>query len=114
MPVCTAEEALAVAVSLAPDRPCVGDYVAVAGPQFETRAEVAWLAAHGAVVGMSAVPEVRAARLAGAGCCLLALVVNRAAAIGSHEDVLAFAGRLAAGLSASLVSVLQARWPELT
>jgi purine-nucleoside phosphorylase len=97
MPVCTGEEA-----------------VAVAGPQFETRAEVAWLAGHGAVVGMSAAPEVRAARLAGAGCCLLALVVNRAAAVSSHEDVLALAGRLAAGLSASLVSVLRARWPELT
>jgi purine nucleoside phosphorylase len=113
MAVCTAEEAAAVADSLAPSPAEVGDYVAVAGPQFETRAEVAWLAGHGDVVGMSAAPEVRAARLAGAGCCLLALVVNRAAAVSSHEDVLVFAGRLATGLAAGLAGVLQARWPEL-
>jgi purine nucleoside phosphorylase len=87
--------------------------VAVAGPHFETHAEVTWLAGYGHVVGMSAAPEVRAALLAGAGCCLLALVVNRAAAIGSHEDVLAFAGRLAISLSANLTGALQARWPEL-
>jgi purine nucleoside phosphorylase len=62
---------------------------------------------------MSAAPEVRAARVAGAGCCLLALVVNRAAEVGSHEDVLAFAGRLATSLSAGLLGALQARWPEL-
>lgn len=113
MAVCTAEEAAAVADSLAPSPAEVGDYVAVAGPQFETCAEVAWLAGHGDVVGMSAAPEVRAARLAGARCCLLALVVNRAAAVSSHEDVLVFAGRLATGLAAGLASVLQARWPEL-
>lgn len=113
MPVCTPEEAAAVAASLAPAPARVGAYVAVAGPQFETPAEVEWLAGYGDVVGMSAVPEVRAARAAGAGCCLLALVVNRAAAVGSHEDVLAFAGRLATSLSAGLPGALQARWPEL-
>jgi len=109
--VCTAGEAEAVAAAVAPAR--TGVYVAVAGPQFETPAEVAWLAGHGDVVGMSAAPEVRAARAAGAACCLLALVVNRAAAVGSHEDVLAFGGRLAGTLAAGLCAVVTARWPGL-
>jgi purine nucleoside phosphorylase len=60
---------------------------------------------------MSAAPEVRAAHAAGAACCLLALVVNRAAAVGSHEDVLAFGGRLAGALAAGLCGVVAARWP---
>jgi len=111
--VCSAHEAAAVAASPAPLGAHVGSYVAVAGPQFETAAEALWLAGYGDVVGMSAAPEVRAARAAGAGCCLLALVVNRAAAVGSHEDVLACAGRLAARLSAGLAAVVLARWPEL-
>jgi purine-nucleoside phosphorylase len=109
--VCSMAEASAVAAALAPAR--TGVYVAVAGPQFETPAEVAWLADHGDVVGMSAAPEVRAARAAGAACCLLALVVNRAAAVGSHEDVLAFGGRLAGTLAAGLGAVVTARWPGL-
>jgi purine-nucleoside phosphorylase len=111
--VCSPGEAAAVAASLTSADSGSGVYVAVAGPQFETPAEVAWLAGHGDVVGMSAAPEVRAARHAEASCCLLALVANRAAAIGSHEDVLAGAGRLAADLRGDLVRALQARWPEL-
>jgi purine-nucleoside phosphorylase len=110
--VCTAAEAAVVAAVMpAPDR--TGVYVAVAGPHFETPAEVVWLARHGDVVGMSAAPEVRAARAAGAACCLLALVVNRAAAVGSHEDVLAVGGRLAGTLAAGLGAVVTARWPGL-
>ena len=111
--VCTAAEAADVAAAVAPAPSRTGVYVAVAGPQFETPAEVAWLARHGAVVGMSAAPEVRAARAAGAACCLLALVVNRAAAVGSHEDVLAAGGRLAGTLAAGLGAVVTARWPGL-
>jgi purine nucleoside phosphorylase len=111
--VCSAAEAAAVAASLAPAPSFQGTYVAVAGPQFETPAEVEWLAGCGAVVGMSAAPEVRAARGAGAGCCLLALVVNRAGAVSSHAEVLAGAGHLAISLSAILPGALQARWPEL-
>jgi purine nucleoside phosphorylase len=107
--VCGAAEAAVVAAAMAPAR--TGVYVAVAGPQFETPAEVAWLARHGDVVGMSGAPEVRAAHAAGAACCLLALVVNRAAAVGSHEDVLAVGGRLAATLAAGLGAVVAARWP---
>jgi purine nucleoside phosphorylase len=109
--VCTAGEARAVAAAVAPAPVRSGVYVAVAGPQFETPAEVAWLAGHGDVVGMSAAPEVRAVRAVGAACCLLALVVNRAAAVGSHEDVLAFGGRLAGTLAAGLGAVVTARWP---
>jgi purine nucleoside phosphorylase len=109
--VCTAGEATAVAAAMAPAR--TGVYVAVAGPQFETPAEVVWLAGHGDVVGMSAASEVRASRAAGAACCLLALVVNQAAAVGSHEDVLACGGRLAGRLAAGLGAVVTARWPGL-
>ena len=43
-------------------------YVAVRGPQFETPAEVAWLAGYGDVVGMSAAPEARAAAATGVEC----------------------------------------------
>jgi len=111
--VCTAGEARAVAAAVAPAPARTGVYVAVAGPQFETPAEVAWLASHGDVVGMSAAPEVRAVRAAGGACCLLALVVNRAAAVGSHQDVLAFGGRLAGTLAAGLGAVVTARWPSL-
>ena len=111
--VCSADEAAAVAAAMAPAAARTGVYVAVTGPQFETPAEVAWLAGHGDVVGMSAAPEVRAARAAGAACCLLALVVNRAAAVGSHEEVLGCAGRLSGSLAAGLGAVVTARWPGL-
>jgi purine nucleoside phosphorylase len=87
-----------------------GVYVSVLGPQFETPAEVAWLAGYGHVVGMSAAPEVRAARAAGASCALLALVANRAAAAGSHDEVLAAGQRLAAGLASGLAAAVRARW----
>jgi purine-nucleoside phosphorylase len=107
--VCSEDAAAAVAAAVPPAR--TGAYVAVAGPQFETPAEVAWLAGYGDVVGMSAAPEVRAASAAGAACCLLALVVNRAAEAGSHDDVLARGGRLAGTLAAALGAVVTARWP---
>jgi purine nucleoside phosphorylase len=64
-------------------------------------------------VGMSAAPEVRAARAAGAECCLLALVANRAAEVGSHEEVLTRGADAARGLSAGLGAALAARWPGL-
>jgi purine-nucleoside phosphorylase len=109
--VCGADQATTVAAAVPPAR--TGVYVAVAGPHFETPAEVAWLARHGDVVGMSGAPEVRAACAAGATCCLVALVVNRAAAVGSHEDVLAFGGRLAGKLADGLAAIVIARWPGL-
>ena len=90
-----------------------GVYVSVAGPQFETPAEVEWLAGYGDVVGMSAAPELRAARAAGASSCLLGLVANRAAAVGSHEDVLAVGAALAGALAAALPAAVCARWPDI-
>lgn len=112
--VCAAGDAARVARALGPDAaPGAGTYVAVCGPQFETPAEAAWLAGYGDVVGMSAAPEVRAAGDSGVECCLLALVANVAAAVDSHEDVLAAGGRLARLLAVGLVGALAARWPDL-
>jgi purine nucleoside phosphorylase len=110
--VCAQDEAEGAAAAFAP-RGRTGVYVAVAGPQFETPAEVAWLRRSGDVVGMSAAPEVRAARAAGAACCLLALVANRAAAVGSHDDVLTGSAALADLLARRLAATIAARWPEL-
>ena len=115
LPVCDAAAAARVAAALAPTMPArAGVYVAVPGPQYETPAEAAWLAGYGDVVGMSTAPEVRAARRAGAELCLLSLVVNRAAAVGSHDEVLATAARFRAAVGAALEDVLYARWPGLT
>ena len=112
--VCTDAQAQRVAAALGADAaPAVGAYVSVCGPQFETPAEVAWLARYGDVVGMSAAPEARAAAATGVECCLLALVANVAAAVGSHEDVLAAGGRLAGLLAAGLTHAVLARWPDL-
>ncbi len=112
--VCAAEDAERVAAALGDQAsPGAGVYVSVAGPQFETPAEVAWLAGYGDVVGMSAAPEARAAAAAGVECCLLALVANVAAAAGSHDDVLAAGARLGRLLAAGLPRALTARWPDL-
>jgi purine-nucleoside phosphorylase len=112
LPVCRPEEAEAAATAVGPSGR-FGSYVSVAGPQFETPAEVEWLRRYGDVVGMSAAPEVRSAHAAGAGLCLLALVANRAAAVGSHDDVLAGGAALGALLAGRLAAVITARWPEL-
>ena len=110
---CREEEAVRVAEALGEGAARhAGTYVAVCGPQFETPAEVAWLARHGDVVGMSAAPEARAAAT-GVECCLLALVANVAAAAGSHDDVLAAGGRLAGLLAVGLTQAALARWPDL-
>lgn len=114
LPVCSEDACRRVARAWAgPERARVGAYVAVCGPQFETPAEVAWLRGYGDVVGMSAAPEVRAARDRGVECCLLALVANRAAAAESHGEVLAVGGRLGELLGDRLGAVLTARWPDL-
>jgi purine nucleoside phosphorylase len=112
--VCAETQAQRVAAALGADAaPAVGAYDSVCGPQFETPAEVAWLARYGDVVGMSAAPEARAAAATGVECCLLALVANVAAAVGSHEDVLAAGGRLAGLLASGLTHAVLARWPDL-
>ena len=73
-----------------------GIYAGMAGPSYETRAEVRMLRGLGAdAVGMSTVPEAIAAHALGARVAALALLTNLAAGLGetppSHEDVLAAA-----------------------
>ena len=114
LPVCDRAAAARVAAALgAAFNARTGVYVAVPGPHYETPAEAAWLARSGDVVGMSTAPEVRAASRAGAELCLLSLVVNRAAAVGSHAEVLATAARFRSAIGAALEEVVLARWPEL-
>jgi purine-nucleoside phosphorylase len=70
-----------------------GVYAAVAGPSFETPAEIRYLRTIGAdLVGMSTVPEVIAARHIGLEVLAIACVANMAAGITgekiTHEEVL--------------------------
>lgn len=70
-----------------------GVYVAVAGPSFETPAEIRAFRILGAdLVGMSTVPEVIAARHMGVRCLAISCVTNMAAGILpqplSHEEVI--------------------------
>jgi purine-nucleoside phosphorylase len=78
-----------------------GVYAAVAGPSYETPAEIEMLRRIGAdLVGMSTVLEVIAARHMGVRCLCLSLVSNLAAGVGEgelHHDEVIEAGRLAAG-----------------
>ena len=73
-----------------------GTYAGVAGPHFETPAEVRALRAAGAdVVGMSTVPEVTVARAGGQRVLAFSVVTNRASGLGAgaidHEGVMAYA-----------------------
>ena len=93
-----------------------GIYAGVAGPSYETPAEVRMLAALGGdVTGMSTVLKMIAARHMGMRCLCISLVSNAAAGVGAapvaHEDVLA-AGRLAAAQVHRLLAALLAN-PEL-
>jgi purine-nucleoside phosphorylase len=70
-----------------------GVYAGVAGPSYETAAEIRMLSRLGAdVVGMSTVHEVKAARANGMRCAALSVVTNRATGLQNgkltHEDVL--------------------------
>jgi len=73
-----------------------GVYACVAGPSYETPAEVRMLRTLGAdLVGMSTVPEVIAARHVGIPVAAVSVVANRAAGVDSHrlshDEVLAAA-----------------------
>jgi len=94
-----------------------GVYAGLAGPSYETPAEVRMLAGMGArLAGMSTVMEVIAARHLGMSCLVLSLVSNLGAGVAeeplSHEEVLE-AGRQAAGRVARLLTALLAA-DELT
>ncbi len=108
--VCAAERA-AIDAGLPLTR---GVYGAVAGPQFETPAEVRALRGAGAdVVGMSTVPEATVAVAAGQRVLAFSMITNRAAGLGpaviDHEDVLSL-GQVAGD---QLGAVLERLMPEL-
>lgn len=107
-----AERLRAVVRSLYPDIPA-GVYAGVAGPQFETPAEVRALAQAGAhLVGMSTVLEAVAARHLGAEVLGISLVTNLAAGVGSgpldHREVLDAGTSAAARLGRLLLRVVAA------
>ena len=88
-----------------------GVYAGVAGPSYETPAEIRMLRTLGAdLVGMSTVHEVTAARHHGVPVAGLSVVTNPAAGLArgalTHEDVQAVAARAAASLEAVLAAFL--------
>ncbi|MGB6455154.1 MAG: purine-nucleoside phosphorylase [Streptosporangiaceae bacterium] len=109
-------ELRAAARASAPDLDLVeAVYAGVAGPQYETPAEVGMLRRLGAdLVGMSTVLEAIAARHLGAAVLGISLVTNIAAGPAKlpvdHEDVLATGARAAARLGGLLAAIL-ARGP---
>ena len=91
-----------------------GVYAGVAGPSFETPAEVGMLQRLGAdLVGMSTVLEVIAARHMGMECLCLSMVSNHAAGIGAgdldHSEVLE-TGRAVAVKVQQLLDALLSEW----
>jgi purine-nucleoside phosphorylase len=89
-----------------------GTYVAVAGPSFETPAEVRMLEYLGAdAVGMSTVPEATVARALGLRVLAFSMISNRAAGMGgedlNHADVLETGQKAGVGLEALIRGVVK-------
>lgn len=89
-----------------------GVYAGVAGPSYETPAEVRMLRTLGAdLVGMSTVLEVIAARQMGLACLVVSVVTNRAARDGgapvTHEAVLAAGEAVREDLAKLLRGILE-------
>jgi len=88
-----------------------GVYAAVAGPQYETPAEVRFLQAIGAdMVGMSTVIETIAARESGTKVLAFSVIANRAAGLSegqlSHDEVLETGAKAANDLTRLLAVVV--------
>jgi purine-nucleoside phosphorylase len=84
-----------------------GVYIAVRGPSYETRAEVAMFRAWGAdAVGMSTVPEVIAARAHGLKVAAVSVITNRCGEPTTHEEVLAVTDRARPHLRDLVLSIL--------
>ncbi|MGH2457372.1 MAG: purine-nucleoside phosphorylase [Chloroflexota bacterium] len=97
-------------------QPRVGVYVMVAGPNFETPAEVRFLRSIGGdAVGMSTAPEVIVARQLGIEVLGLSVISNLAAglpgALLRHEDVLASVSGAVLSVTRLVIGVLS-RLPE--
>ncbi len=105
-------QAVRAAIAVAP-APAIAEavYAGLAGPQYETPAEIRMLRGLGAgLVGMSTVLEAIAARHLGAEVLGISLVTNAAAGLSAqpieHADVVAAGELAAAGLGALLATTL--------
>src|SRR6266545_2542151 len=84
-----------------------GVYIAVRGPSYETRAEVATFRSWGAdAVGMSTVPEVIAARAHGLRVAGVSVITNRCGEPTTHQEVLAVTERARPHLRDLILSIL--------